>query len=109
MKQKIKIDPLEYKLVSILFFLLMLLFLFTACNKEETIQQPECKNCTVVHEDNRREAQLRCLGLAHSIDRFEVRNITSEYHCRPFPTTKVETFNQCSGVVWTKRIRYECN
>jgi hypothetical protein len=58
---------------------------------------------------NRREAQLRCLGLAHSIDRFEVRNITSEYHCRPFPTTKVETFNQCSGVVWTKRIRYECN
>jgi hypothetical protein len=52
MKQKIKIDPLEYKLVSILFFLLMLLFLFTACNKEEPIQQPECKNCTVVHEDN---------------------------------------------------------
>jgi hypothetical protein len=90
-------------------FLLAFSFLFS-CTKEEQTPVPDCRNCIVVVEDNRKEMQLRCQGLAHSPNNFEVRNITTERHCRPFPATKTEMFWICQNTIqYTRRTRYECN
>jgi hypothetical protein len=87
---------------------IILLVIFFSCSKDE-----KCKNYFLITESNAMEAELKCLGLASNLGRFEVIKregigcLTGSEAQEARKGAVSVTRQMCTGVIFTVRTRIE--